>query len=608
MNNLDEINLILKEKNLKLNSLYKDEDNELVLKALELCSLPTTKTAKIAILRRIVDLKSEALVNELKNLKVSEEESAKILKKIYDYCAKFHCKLHKEMIEKIKERKLLDAFNLALLENFHKIGLKMNDFFKVWEEKIVDENAKYFKENFKDLSEVRKFLSENDLIFKNPDGSLCDRSYGSVFLENDKLVLKTYAGAFPKEMKEIEEAFTKLLKALEENKANESDQAYLEYFHALKKALLEEDVSKVVGRWQEAEIKWMNTKSFLQIGHFLEYYEDIYTKAVAPEWDIRLLDSLDFDEKTFKAQFTKSFEELYKELALKNEAMKDLVKDSIDETQLYISNPFVYYGADINGLFSAQVVPNDEFVSKICGKKIFAFINYIYEGAKARPFTKLSEEILDKDFLKYTREILFKKPKVWKKVYEFATIGHEFGHILFVDEESETLMNKSGVYKYVEEYKATAGGQVNFFLNEVEEYKMPLFSDIIARNISLIARQKVEDVKAYYCEGLIGLSLLFKAGTLSFKDEKLKIDFSKESYEKFKELALETYKILAKTYADKKDANDFLAKFCKVEDEIYLPQDEETCAFVKFYHKRFEEIGNEILEDGEFEKWQKAAN
>lgn len=214
MTKLDEINLILRKKSLKLNSLYKDEDNEIVMKALQLCSLPTTKTAKLAVLRRIVDLKSEALVNELKNLKVSEEESEKILKKIYDYCANFHSKLHKEMIEEIKEKELLDAFNLALLENFHKIGLKMNDFFKVWEEKIIDENAKYFKENFSDLAEVRKFLSENSLIFKNPDGSFCDRSYGSVFLENGELVLKTYAAAFPKEMKEIEEAFHHLLKTL----------------------------------------------------------------------------------------------------------------------------------------------------------------------------------------------------------------------------------------------------------------------------------------------------------------------------------------------------------------------------------------------------------
>lgn len=601
-NFLNELNIILKNRNLKLNNLYKDEDNCIVKQALKICELKPTKTAKIAVLRRIVDLKSESLINELKNLKITKEKIDEIVKKMYDFCADFHCKLHEEMIEEIKQRDLLDSFNLAILEGFHKIGLKMNEFFKAWELKVVDENAKYFKERFEDIGEAREYLNENDLNFKNPDGTICDRSYGSVFLENGKLILKTYAAAFPNEIKKIEADFNELLQNLEKTKKSQSDEAYYEYFKALKIALLELDCTKAVQRWQEAEIKWMNTKSFLQIGHFLEYYEDIYTKSVAPEWDIRLIDSLDFDATSFKAQFKKSFDQVYQEIGAKNENMQDLVKSSIDETQLYISNPFIYYGADLNGLFSAQVVPNDEFVSKKCGKKIFAFINFIYESAKSRPFTRLSAEILDRDFLNYTRDILFNKPQVWKRVYELSTIGHEFGHILFVDEQSETLMNKSGVYKYVEEYKATAGGQINFFLNEIEEYKMPLFSDIIARNISLIARQKVEDVKAYYCEGLIGLDLLFKSKTLSFKDGKLTIDFSVQSYERFKNIALSTFNVLAWVYANKKDSNEFLSKFCRVENEIYLPKESEVCQFVKFYHKRFEEIGNEIVEDIEFDK------
>ncbi|WXG60920.1 hypothetical protein VB002_05440 [Campylobacter concisus] len=58
----------------------------------------------------------------------------------------------------------------------------------------------------------------------------------------------------------------------------------------------------------------------------------------------------------------------------------------------------IYYAAELNGLFSAQVVPNDESVSAKCGKKIFAFVNHVYEGAKAKPFMKLGAEIFSREF------------------------------------------------------------------------------------------------------------------------------------------------------------------------------------------------------------------
>ncbi|MGB2553883.1 hypothetical protein ACPF04_12085, partial [Campylobacter sp. MOP51] len=84
-------------------------------------------------------------------------------------------------------------------------------------------------------------------------------------------------------------------------------------------------------------------------------------------------------------------------------------------------------------------------------------------------------------------------------------------------EDSEKEMNTGGVFKYIEEYKATTGGLVNFFLHEEEEYKMPVFHDLIARSVGLISWREVDEVRAYYCEGLIHLSLLFKADALSFK-------------------------------------------------------------------------------------------
>jgi len=51
----------------------------------------------------------------------------------------------------------------------------------------------------------------------------------------------------------------------------------------------------------------------------------------------------------------------------------------------------------------------------------------------------------------------------WHKIYQISTIGHEFGHILWVDDDTESLMNGSGAFKNIEEFKATAGGLVSIF-------------------------------------------------------------------------------------------------------------------------------------------------
>ncbi len=51
--------------------------------------------------------------------------------------------------------------------------------------------------------------------------------------------------------------------------------------------------------------------------------------------------------------------------------------------------------------------------------------------------------------------------KIWKRVYEVSTIGHEFGHIFLLlmipkNNESEWF------FKNIEEYKATTGGLIIF--------------------------------------------------------------------------------------------------------------------------------------------------
>ncbi len=299
------------------------------------------------------------------------------------------------------------------------------------------------------------------------------------------------------------------------------DESYVVYLTGLRTAFYHPYNDLVVATWPDAERACMDTEGKIQIGHPLEYNVDAYTHAVALEWDGRLVDDVSIDETRFINSIKESFVEIYSTTGVKNQNMVNLVHSNIDKTQLYISGPMVYYAAEFNGLFSAQVVPNDEIVSRECGKKIFAFVNFVYESTKAKPFMKLASEIFDKNFLDFGREILYKKPEIWKKVYEISTIGHEFGHILFIDSDTESAMNKSGEFKFIEEYKATTGGLINFFLHEDDTYKMAVFHELIKRSVGLIAWQKVTETRAYYCEGLIHLSLLFRSGVLKFDGKKL---------------------------------------------------------------------------------------
>ncbi|WP_169941323.1 invasion protein CiaB [Campylobacter sp. RM15925] len=608
MNDFKRLNELNKELKSKLNSLYKDYDNELVKRGLEIAKFQGSQSEKTAILRRIVDLKVDPLINELKKLGRNEEEILEIREKMYDYTREIHENLHTELIKKIKEEQILDEFYLELINGVHNVGVVINDMQKSWQAHIVDGINKEFETKFKDMNKARDFISQNGLFQLDTNGEVCDRTYGAVVKNGEKFEFKPYAVVFESDIRMLESKFDEMIAVLKKIATNEEQSAYINYFIKLKEAFCQRENSKVISAWQEAEIAWMDVRSPIQVGHPLEYYEDAYTHAVALEWDIRLAEVSEFNEDKFKQDIKDSFEKIYKQVVANSLKMHELVLSNINKTQLYISNPMIYYGAELNGLFSAQVVPNDEFVSKKCGKKIFAFVNHVYESAKARPFMRLSGEIFDRDFLNFGREILFTKPEVWRRVYEISTIGHEFGHVLFVSEDSEKEMNTGGVFKFIEEYKATTGGLVNFFLHEEEMYKLPVFHELIARCVGLIAWREVDEVRAYYCEGLIHLSLLFKAGVLGFKDEKLSVNFSLQSYEKFKEICMKNYEDLATHYVKKAEAGEFLAKFCEPDGQSYLPKDENVREFVKFYFDLYQKIGNEIDNSGEWERWQERAN
>lgn len=606
MNNFNELNVLLKNQKAELNALYENPQTKLIKKALKITGLKENKETSQAILKRIIELKEEGLISELKKAGASEAKQRKIKAKMYDFVSKFYIKRFALILENAKALGILSEFNEGLLSAVHKVGVVLSKMQKAWQKRLIEQNCEFFKEHFKDLASANEFIDKHGFYQLNSDGSKADRIYGAPELKT--LKMQSYAVAFKKESKELAKVFEKSIAKLEKSAKNKSDKAYVIYFKALKNAFLERDNAKVVPAWQEAERAWMECLGDIQIGHPLEYYEDAYTHAVALEWDIRLKDtSYEVDEKALKERIKSSFLKIYEGVG-QNEKMKELVLSNIDKTQLYISNPFIYYAADFNGLFSAQVVPNDEIVSSEHGKKIFAFVDFIHKSSKARPFSKLSSEIFESEFLDFNRNILFCEPEQWKKIYEITTIGHEFGHIFFIDSDTEGLMNKGGEFKFVEEFKATSGGLVDFFLHEGqicgqnEELKKAVFASHIARSVGLIGWQRVDEVRAYYCEGLIHLDLLFKSGALRFNDKKLSVDLG--AYENYKNLALENYKSLAKHYAAKLDSSLFLADFAVFEGGVYLPKEPKLREFVEHYYSRYEALSNATDESGEWQKWQ----
>jgi hypothetical protein len=158
-------------------------------------------------------------------------------------------------------------------------------------------------------------------------------------------------------------------------------------------------------------------------------------------------------------------------------------------------------------------------------------------------------------------------------------------------------MNKTGNFKNIEEFKATTGGLVSFFLDENSDEKSlekQVLIDTTKRAVGLMGWMEVDEVQPYYCEGLIHLSGLFESGILDWDETNLSIDLSNEKYEALKSWYIKTYTALANHYLDKKDATSFLNKYAKKDGKYFMPVDSKINSFVKHYFKRYQEIGQEL--------------
>ena len=574
---------IVRKRDERINGYFKkcpDDMRALFEEILKTLNLEINEDNLLALKKRFFHLREDAVMNLLRRGNFSESDIKEIQLDLYELTKNFWLKEHEKLIEELCP--YVGGFYCELLRGIHKIGIAFSKWQPNWTKHIIHTiNENLSLEFGADEAKIMAYLIEKDLI-DFYDGEVSDRCYSALIKTESGYINKCYYDVFTEEVEEAVRAIDELIVGLE-NFEDEYKLNWILYLNAIKTALLEKNPKEVVKKWANVDRIWMDIKSPVQVGHPLEYYEDKYRKAVALELDVRIKNPY------LKSEVKENIVSMYKKYC-KNEKLLNFALGNIKKTQLYISSPALFYGAEFNGLFSAQVVPNDEKVSLEKGKKIFAFIDKVYEDIKARPKMELSYEILGREFMDKFYENLENKEK-FIKVYDITTIGHEFGHILWVNIDTESKMNNSGMFKNVEEFKATTGGLMAFFENEESDLIEAVLEDTIKRAVGLISWMEVDEVLPYYIEGLIHLTGLFENEVISFNGKSLEYNY--ENYEKLKEWYKKTYLDLAKTYEEKQDAKIFLDKFI-YKDKNYFPLNKKADEFVRYYYQRYKQIGDKI--------------
>jgi len=612
---LEEVYKIIERNHKEVSTFYdvlevggESEKLDFINSFLEKIELEVTSENQMSAISRLVNLRDDSLSQSLKKAGFSEEEIIEKKEEAYLWVSKFHINEHESLIQEIEERNLLTPFYREIFKGTHEVGLTFSSWQSSWTAHIINGvNRELYRLFEGDEEKIFKMLNEKNLHDIGHDGGKGDRSYSVLVKQEDGEFLSLpYAEAFAQEVTNsllaLADFKNNLLKL--EDEVFDQKEVYTVYLQGIIEALAEKDTSLLIPKWADVDRRWMKVTAPLQIGHPLEYYEDHYKKAVALEWDLRIVNpsSSAGDVKyDIKSMYNEIFSHVENHVNKSRIIYENSLKN-VDRVQLYLGRPALYYGAEFCGLFSAQVVPNDELITKEEGKKIFAFADNVLDSTRAKPFMKIQKEIFDEDFLNKNREVIFKKADIWHEVYNITTIGHEYGHILWLDNDTETIMNEAGNFKNIEEFKATTGGLVAFFLNEKEELKYHILSDVVKRAIGLIAWKETGEVEPYYCEGLIHLSGLFETGVLKF-GKKLEIDMSDEAYERIKEWYIKTYEELAVHYLSKQSASEFLFKYAKKDEKYFMPNSDEVRYFVNYYWNLHKDMGQVIDASGEKENW-----
>lgn len=571
-------------------------------------SMKKTPENRFIAYARIADLRAEPLdlyldkINEqiIENNKINYikipnklENKREVINKSYMYVKKIYENLSDRFIFKLEEEKVLSNFELTIFKWVLKVWKAFNNFTTIWEDTIIKQNAILDKKFNGDSEKIMQFLRDKNLLELDEKWNETDRSYS--VLRWWKAI--SYFEAFTNEINFIAislQDFIEELKLFDEEEKNN----YINYLTSIKEAFLEKNINKLLSKWQKVDENWMQIKWPLQIVHPLEFYEDKYRKCVAPKWDLRILDRDILNsrvEKDIKIMYEKIYDELWRD---KYSESYNFSKENLNRVQLYISEPVMYFGAGLNWLFSAQVVPNDEEVSEKFWKKIFAHPKMVLESRKKSPIMKLTKDILDENLLNDYLKLL-EDDSLYFSIYDIETIGHEFWHTLWLTKNSEVLMNKkTWNFKNIEEFKATTWGLCSYFFtnNSDEIFNKNIFIMHLARCIWLLKYRKVSEVLPYYNESLIHLDIMFESNVFKIINNKIILNFSEKNWKNLKNNYLKHYKKLINIYLEKLDAWIFLYDYV-VKDSNWdnVPQNKILQEFGNYYYDLYKKIWNELV-------------
>jgi len=592
------------------------------------------------------------------------QDKREVLNKAYNYVVRIYTDLQEKFIYELEKNNLVNDFELAIFKWVLDVWKAFNKFMPVWENYIIKQNEILDKKFDWNSEKIMQFLREKNLLELDERWQETDRAYS--IIKAWKII--SYFEAFSSEVNYIIVALQDFIEDLSSHLTSpEGDEYnnlpllqertgvrnYINYLTAINDAFLEKDCKKLLSKWQKVDEAWMKIKGPMQISHPLEFYEDKYRKAVAPEWDLRIIDTDTLDSKV-KKNISEMYEKIYtsplaplitgegNDSSLLKEEYKEsynFSKENFNRVQLYISEPVLYFWAELNWMFSAQVVPNDEVISEMYWKKIFAFPKMVLEGKKKAPLMRLTKEVLDEDLLDDYLKIL-ESDKLFFEIYDVETIGHEFWHTLWLTKDTEVKMNKkTWNFKNIEEFKATTWGLVSYFINtssqpssleenEQEQKNFPLLQgrgaggedSIFNKNILvmhlvrciwLLKYREIVEILPYYNESLIYLEIMFETWIFEIAphsnpllwDEreqedwyKIKLKFTNENFEKLKKNYIKHYMKLINIYLEKRDAWEFLFDYV-VSNKKWnnISKNKDLRDFIEYYYDLYKKIGNEVI-------------
>ena len=565
---------------------------------IDIAGLKESSESIFGAISRLVDLREDWLKQAMENQRFSENRVIEALSRVYIYVDRFYTQRFEELVSWIEEKQLLTPFYRALIYGVHSIGISISQWQNSWSSHIIyGINRELFRVFNGDEEKIFEMLREKNLLDKHKN-AVADRSYSVLISTNRGYKKLSYAEAFSKEVKEVSLALHILMDTLGELEDDVfgQKQEWIDYFETLYRAFNNRNSGQLIKYWADVDRAWMKITTPIQVGHPLEYYEDHYRKSVALEWDLRMINPMLQSNLTIKDGIKSFSAKISDELNDVKRGQTILMNnfEQIENTQVYIGRPALYYGAELNGLFSAQVVPNDEEVSNELGKKIFAYTDFVRESKLLKPIAKINIEALGEEFVKKEKRLAKYYPSLWNEVYEVTTIGHEFGHILWIDQDTETRMNERGQFKNIEEFKATSSALMAFFDNENSLLKEYLIDNLISRSVGLIGWKGVDSVLPYYCEGLMHLEILWLSGVVEFEGIKVKINYN--AYDRLKALYRKCYIELAEHYIHKKPASEYLYKFISKDGKDYLPKVEALREFVLKYYEVYQKRGSEVVD------------